>query len=168
MARKDRLSRVEDEVIENEKTEAEKAEAPEEVAHEAEKSQQISQKIDGQNVITTVSGGQTFAVGLGDLPADIVTRLAVFGLMKKLGSQGACAGKKSVAEREAAISKVIDSLKEGKWIIKGTGEKKQKVSMDQIKESFLKLPPEAQANAAVMLAGMGINADTIAAWQKPV
>ena len=107
----------------------------------------------GRVEITITAGAQgTMVFNLNDLPEDIQGRLAVFGLYKKLGTQGAAAGKDGV-EAEESIENVYASLKAGNWSARPAAA--PKISYKEMAANLENLDTEEQDDARKMLAKLG-------------
>lgn len=88
-----------------------------------------------------------------DLPEEIKAKMIPFATLKKLGSQGACSGKKGAAAEEA-IEAVWGSLVNGDWTLRQPAA--PKVSLKDIANNIGELSPDDQEKARELLARLGL------------
>ena len=88
-----------------------------------------------------------------DLPDAIKSKMIPFATLKKLGSQGACAGKKG-KEAEEAIEAVWASLLNGDWTLRQPAQ--PKVTIKNITANMAELSADEQTIARELLARLGL------------
>ena len=88
-----------------------------------------------------------------DLPEAIKIKMVPFATLKKLGSQGACAGKKG-QEAEEAIEAVWASLLNGDWTLRQPAQ--PKVTIKDITANMAELSADEQSMARELLARLGL------------
>lgn len=159
MAKKNDVDLTENETIETngdlveggETTEAAQPEAP--VSKRKKMSKEVVYGDDACVKIQVVGGDQgemTFL--MSDLPEDIVTKLAPFGLGHKLGDAAAgCSG----IEAEAAVQKVWEGLTKGEWTTRQPAA--PKIDRKVVLERMNGMSPEDQEKAKALLASLGVS-----------
>lgn len=112
--------------------------------------------LDEKSLSITVAHGTegTMTFSLDDYSPSIVQKLALHGLMKKFGSQGACAGKEG-AVAEAAVASVHAALLADEWTIRHTSNK-IKVDKTEVLANLATMPEEEAAATRAALASLGI------------
>lgn len=88
-----------------------------------------------EGVVRVLQHGEVVEeVSIGDLPAEIQERLAVYGLYVKL--QRSTAGKKP-EEHSDAVLKTVEALRQGKWTVGTFGPRmsKKQAILQMIKET---------------------------------
>lgn len=125
---------------------------------EVKREQKLKSWYEGENdtvlcieVIDGVKGVMRF--NTVDLPNEIKQRMVPFATLKKLGSQGACSGKKGT-DAEEAIESVWTSLLNGDWTLRQPAA--PKVSVKEIAANMEALSADEQSEARALLERLGL------------
>lgn len=152
MAKKNDVDLTENETIDaTETTEASRPEAP--VSKRKKMSKEVVYGDDACVKIQVVGGDlgeMTFL--MSELPEDIVTKLAPFGLGHKLGD--AAAGTSGI-EAEAAVQKVWEGLTKGEWTTRQPAA--PKIDRKVVLERMNSMSQEDQEKARALLASLGVS-----------
>jgi len=103
---------------------------------------------DGTVSLTIIGGTKgIMTFNPAELPDSIKEKLLPFSVAKKLGSQGACAGKDGI-QAEEAVLKVWEGLRNGDWSVRAPAAEKITVKKNDILAN-LQAMSEGDRNAAM-------------------
>jgi len=106
--------------------------------------------------ITILNGTGPKVFSVTELPESMYPQLLQFAVMKKLGSQGACAGREGT-DAEMQMQKVWEALKSGEWSVRSTASPVIKVKANDIAARLALLSEEERAAKIEALKALGID-----------
>jgi len=99
---------------------------------ESQRGIKVQKDFDSETVRISVDGNPVVEISVADLPAEIASKLAVYGLAVKLTRATAGKPKEQWAE---IMQKLAEALKEGKWTVGVFGNPKKLAVLATIKET---------------------------------
>lgn len=112
--------------------------------------------------MTVVDGEQgEMQFDVNELSPEIQEKAFIFGVYKKLGTQGAMSAKVGVAAETAVIAQ-FNALKKGEWKVRATGGAKKSVTLKSVADKLGNLSEEDQKAAIEQLRKIGIELPQVA------